>query len=80
MPRQKILSQEINMDTQTQTHHIIRTISRNNISNHGADLWTAAEVDDYLAGWFVDGWKLFNAYFLGEIPEGYKTLYILIKG
>lgn len=81
MPRQKLSHNEENIQelTMDKMHTVIRTISRANISNHEADLWTAAEADSYLSEWLNTGWKLSSSHFVGEIPEGYKMIYVLIR-
>ena len=57
---------------------IVRFISKK--ENFGQEAsWPAASIDEYLASWLNQGYTLFNTHYLGENPEGYGVLYILIK-
>lgn len=40
--------------------------------------YAVADVDYYLTEWIDKGYKLFNTHYLGENPEGFGVLYVLV--
>jgi len=60
-------------------HNFIRYISRKgeDTADGQRSVWT---VDAELEQWIQKGFKLFNTHFLGENPEGFGVLYILVRG
>lgn len=61
-----------------QIHHVIRTISREGSGSGGA--WNVGEIEQYLAGYLNNGWRVSATHYLGELPEGYSVLWVLLKG
>jgi two-component SAPR family response regulator len=57
---------------------IIRWISKMNYSNPEANFWSVQEVDAYINSWLEQGYALFNTHYIGDNPEGYGVLYILV--
>lgn len=60
-------------------HNLIRYISRTgeDTADGQRSVWT---VDAELEQWIQKGFKLFNTHFLGENPEAFGVLYILVRG
>lgn len=56
---------------------IIRYISRQ-YANPQEGHYSVAEVDAYVGSWIEQGYKLFNTHYLGENPEGFGVLYVLV--
>ena len=57
---------------------IVRYISRTGISIPGG-AWSAEQIEDYVNTYIDLGYRPFNTHYLGENPEGYGILYILVK-
>ena len=60
-------------------HQLVRDISKKNYTNPETGEVSIAFVDENLNEWYAKGYKLFNTHYLGEIPEAFKVLYILVK-
>ena len=59
-------------------HHIMRFFARKGLTiPEGA--FAGDELDAYLSYWVGLGYKLFNTHYLGENPEGFGFMYILVK-
>ena len=43
---------------------------------HGA--LSIEQVDALLSSWFDKGYKLFNTHYIGESPDGYSMIYVLV--
>lgn len=56
---------------------IIRYISRQ-YANPQEGHFSVAEVDAYVGSWIEQGYTLFNTHYLGENPEGFGVLYVLV--
>jgi len=69
------LKEEI--ETMKEVHTVIRVITDRPNPVMGA--YSVAQVDEYLGGMLADGWKILSAQFLGEIPEGYKFAWTLVR-
>lgn len=57
---------------------IVRYLSRqapNPLEAH----YSIAEVDAYVGSWVDQGYKLISTHYLGENPEGFGVLYILVR-
>jgi hypothetical protein len=61
----------------TEIHHMQRVMSKNDRPNAGAV--PREQIDRELSDWFAQGWKLFNTHYLGEMPEGFNILWILVR-
>lgn len=59
--------------------NVVRWISKQNISNPDLGVWAVSEVDEYLNYLYTMGYHLFNTHYLGENPEGYGVLYVLVS-
>lgn len=62
-------------------HHMVRGISKSNryVEAHGSAYFPVAEIDANLTHWLDQGYTLRNVFYLGEAPEGYHMMYILIR-
>ena len=60
-----------------QVHHVIRAISKEGSFANGATPGSA--VDEYIQGYLNSGWTLQSVHYLGERPEGYQFLWVLLK-
>jgi hypothetical protein len=58
---------------------LVRDISKKNITDLAVGQVAIQYVDDELSGWLQQGYKLVNTHFLGEVVEGFKMMYILVK-
>mgnify|MGYP001057476391 CR=1 FL=1 len=56
-------------------HHVLRYISRG-MPLEGA--YSSEEVNMYLSEWMAKGYELFSTHYVGENPEGYGFMYILV--
>ena len=82
MPRTSVLNQDFMVDeapvVSHEIHHIIRTISRTNMPNEGAE--TAQQVEVYINSWLHQGWTLMGPpHLMVEKPEGWEFLYFLYR-
>lgn len=57
---------------------IIRYISKQ-YANPQEGHFSVAEVDAYVGSWVDQGYMLFNTHYIGEAPEGYGVLYVLVR-
>ena len=57
-------------------HHYFRYISKG-MPIEGSVL--AEQVNMELSAWYAKGYRLFSTHFLGENPEGFGVLYILVR-
>jgi len=55
----------------------MRTISRDN-SGVG-ESWKMQDIEEHLMNYFANGWSLHATHYLGELPEGYTVLWVLLK-
>jgi len=58
---------------------LIRWISKVNVTNLNTGVDSVADIDKQLGELYADGFELFSTHYLGETPEGYGVLYILVK-
>lgn len=63
-------------EIEKRVHHVVRSIAKA-MPMEGAVL--AEEVNLYLSEWFAKGYELFSTHYLGENPEAYIMLYVLIR-
>jgi len=56
---------------------IMRGISRNDVSTPDQQMFSSQEVNEYVSMWLNKGYELFASHYLGEIPAGYKMLFVL---
>jgi hypothetical protein len=68
---------ENNRPLPQQIHHVIRTISRD--GSGSADSWRIQEAEEYLAQFLNNGWRISATHYLGELPEGYTVLWVMLK-
>ena len=57
-------------------HHIQRVIAKNMPAEGSV---AAEEVNMYLSAWLSKGYRIVNTHYLGENPEGYSFMYILVR-
>jgi len=62
----------------TKVKQIIRTIAKSNVSDASIGYFSVAEVDEYVSIWCGKGYDLVATHYLGEGPEGYQVLYVLV--
>ena len=60
-------------------HTIVRVISKTNAMNPNASAFPSVQVDAYVASFLEQGYDLINTHYLGEIPEGFIMMYILLR-
>ena len=60
-------------------HSIVRVISKTNAMNPNASAFPSVQVDAYVASFLAQGYQLANTHYLGEIPEGFIMVYILLR-
>jgi len=58
-------------------HHVIRAISRDGSGSGGA--WTMQEIEEHIMTYLAGGWRVHQTHYLGELPEGYTMLWVLLK-
>jgi len=76
MPPRK--PEETKESTLPKVKQIIRYISR--VAPDPEDQhYSVYEIDAYVSEWIDNGYKLFATHYLGENPEGFGVLYILVK-
>ena len=60
-------------------HTVVRVISKTNAMNPNASAFPSMQVDAYVASFLEQGYQLANTHYLGEIPEGFIMMYILLR-
>jgi hypothetical protein len=63
-------------EVEKRVHHVVRSIAKE-MPQSGSVL--AEEVNLYLSEWFAKGYELFSTHYLGENPEAYIMLYVLVR-
>ena len=58
---------------------ILRYINKQNLTNPDLNVWSIEEVDAYVGAWIEKGYRLVNAFYIGENPEGYGVMFLLAK-
>lgn len=66
-------------DNLPEVHVMLRYINRENRTNEAMNVWSGAEVDAQVSAWIGKGYKLQNTHYIGENPEGFGLVFILIK-
>ena len=56
---------------------IVRYINKQGVFGSTGS-WPREAIDNYLDVWLKKGYKLMNSHYLGENPEGFGVLYVLI--
>jgi len=69
---------EVLVDGLPNVKQIIRYISKQ-YANPMEGHYSVGEVDLYVSSWIDKGYKLFDTHYIGEVPEGYGVLYILVR-
>lgn len=57
---------------------LIRWISKTNVSRADAGFDSVQSIDAELTAYYELGYRLFASHYLGENPEGYGVLYVLV--
>lgn len=60
-------------------HTIVRTISKVGAVPAGVSAFPVMQVDAYVSSWIDEGYELVDTHYLGERPEGYDMMYILLR-
>lgn len=60
-------------------HTVVRVISKTNAMNPNASAFPSVQIDAYVASFLDQGYQLANTHYLGEIPEGFIMMYILLR-
>lgn len=60
-------------------HTVVRTISRTGAMTPNANAFPIVQVDAYVASFLEQGYQLVGTHYLGELPEGFIMMYILIR-
>lgn len=58
-------------------HHVMRTVSRQNIFTDQAQ--PLDTIEEYLLTYFRQGWELLKVEFMETVPEGFTFCWVLIK-
>lgn len=58
-------------------HHVIRTISRDGSGT--GDSWKMQDLEEHIMNYLAGGWRLHATHYLGELPEGFTMLWVLLK-
>ncbi len=66
-------------DEDVDLHTVIRVISKTGAMNPNASAFPIVQVDAYIASFLEQGYTLANTHYLGEIPEGFIMMYILLR-
>lgn len=78
-PRKLQLGEDLVMEYAS-VKQIIRDIAKpTSMPNFDNGPWTVEMIDSYVGEWVDRGYDLVSTHYLGEIPEGYKVLYVLKK-
>jgi len=72
-PKERASDQDIDF------HTIVRVISKSNAMSPNAAAFPSVQVDAYVASFLRGGYELENTHYLGELPEGYMMMYVLVK-
>jgi len=76
--KEVVVASKVKVDGLPPVKQIIRYISRqapNPLQEH----YSVGEIDSYVGSWIEQGYKLFNTHYIGENPEGFGVLYILVR-
>lgn len=57
-------------------HHYLRYIAKG-MPLEGSV--SAEQVNMELSGWYAKGYRILSTHYLGENPEGYGVLYVLVR-
>lgn len=75
----KIENEEIQiMSELPAVKQMIRNISRQNVTDLETGVDSVLDVDAELNEYYAKGYKLFDTHYLGEVPEAYMVMYILV--
>ena len=58
---------------------VVRTFSRTGGYLANANAFPGAQIDAYVASFLDEGYKLVNTHYLGENPEGFIMMYVLVR-
>ena len=78
-PRKTQLGEDLVMDYPS-VKQIVRDIAKpTKMPDWENGPWTIEAIDAYVGEWVDKGYDLVSTHYLGEVPEGYKILYVLKK-
>jgi len=60
-------------------HTVVRVISKTGAMTPNASAFPVVQVDAYISSFLEQGYTLANTHYLGEIPEGFIMMYILLR-
>lgn len=69
---------KITVDGLPDVKQIVRYISKG-MPQPQASYYSVEEVDAYVDSWLKQGYSLFNTHYIGEVPEAFGVLYILVR-
>lgn len=84
MPRTSLTNEvDVNSGISMSTYlprmkQIVRWISKRNYTNPDAGFYAIAEVDAYVNSWIDQGYELKQVIYIGDNPEAYGVMYILV--
>jgi len=58
--------------------HMMRWISRKGVTDPTTGAKSVADIDEELGVWVSMGYRLAHVFYIGENPEGYGMLYVLV--
>lgn len=77
MPGKPVATKAVKESDQPYIYQIFRVISKTG-GNIEEGHYSVDEVNMYLSSFRSKGYKLFATHYLGEMPEGFNMLYVLV--
>lgn len=77
MPKNLLDTSDVQLE-KLQVHNMIRWISKTGMTVPGS-YGDVSVIDEQVSEWVNRGWRLFNTHYLGEAPEGFGILYVLVR-
>lgn len=73
------IDENVDSLAEKEIRQVVRWISKTNVSNAGAGFDSVEDVNKHLSNMLAEGFKLFNTHYLGENPESFGVLYVLVR-
>lgn len=74
----EVKTSKIKVDGLPDVKQIVRYIAKGTPQPQ-ANFYSVEEVDAYVDSWLKQGYSLFNTHYIGEVPEAFGILYILVR-
>ncbi len=79
MPRPRSDSLDSTSETYQQVYQMVRWIVKGQSSDPEKNIWSVYDVNEHINRKLEEGYQLFNTHYLGETPEAYGMLYVLVR-